>query len=96
MAPPLMAVTFSGRGEIPPTGGDGGLKVQHLETKVLDPKAVEPASAWPDARAGRVSRFGEIPKPTVKVRMEESGKDWPRDGRCLMRTLAPALLARVP
>jgi hypothetical protein len=25
---------------------------------------------------GGVSRFGEIPKPTVTVRMEENGKIW--------------------
>jgi hypothetical protein len=44
-----------------PTGGNGE-------------RSSKPASA---RRAlGGVSRFGEIPKPTVTVRMEENGKIW--------------------
>jgi hypothetical protein len=44
-----------------PTGGNGE-------------RSSKPASAR--RTMGGVSRFGEIPKPTVTVRMEENGKIW--------------------
>src|SRR5436305_13551639 len=33
---------------------------------------------------GRVSRFGVIPKPTVKVRMKENGRDSRSFARCVV------------
>jgi hypothetical protein len=39
----------------------------------------------------RVSRFGAIPKPTVKVRMKENG----RDSRIAMRRVVPYALILV-
>ena len=43
-----------------PTGGKGG--------------QAQARERLPHPR-GRVSRFGAIPKPTVKVRMKENGRD---------------------
>jgi hypothetical protein len=40
---------------------------------------------------GRVSRFGAIPKPTVKVRMKENG----RDSRIFARRVDPYALILV-
>src|SRR5882757_9744892 len=40
---------------------------------------------------GRVSRFGAIPKPTVKVRMKENG----RDSRTFARRVVPYALILV-
>jgi hypothetical protein len=48
-----------------PTGGKGG--------QGLSPRA--PSSPWAIPLGKRVSRFGAIPKPTVKVRMKENGRD---------------------
>jgi hypothetical protein len=48
-----------------PTGGDGE-------------RSPKPASAH--RATGGVSRFGAIPKPTVKVRTEENGKIWRTHG----------------
>src|SRR5882724_11535460 len=43
---------------------------------------------------GRVSRFGAIPKPTVKVRMKENGRDAARGFRA--RRVVPCALILVP
>ena len=47
-----------------PTGGKG------RETRARE--------RLPRFTRGRVSRFGATPKPTVKVRMKENGRDKPR------------------
>jgi hypothetical protein len=50
-----------------PTGGKGE-KAQARERLVSRESSVESLER-------RVSRFGVIPKPTVKVRMKENGRD---------------------
>ena len=51
-----------------PTGGKGG-EAQARERLLL----LESPCGIPSGK--RVSRFGVIPKPTVKVRMKENGRD---------------------
>ena len=57
--------------------------------------AVQARERLPDERAVRVSRFGATPKPTVTVRMEESGKTGCARA-AVEACLVAALLARVP
>jgi hypothetical protein len=50
-----------------PTGGKG--QVAQARERLL------PKDPLRESRGIRVSRFGVIPKPTVKVRMKENGRD---------------------
>jgi hypothetical protein len=52
-----------------PTGGKGGQSLK--PASAFSPGFLVPLE-FPERR---VSRFGAIPKPTVKVRMKENGRD---------------------
>ena len=64
----MLIVQQSSQGGVKvPTGGDGELQnVYHLSPRALKSPVV--LSQLPE-----VSRFGEKPKPTVRVRMKENG-----------------------
>jgi hypothetical protein len=65
-----------------PTGGKGG---QSLSPRAPSPLEFPGPLEFPESR---VSRFGAIPKPTVKVRMKENGRD-SRDERAARRSVCP-------
>ena len=55
-----------------PTGGKGDVAQARERLLYLE------IFVWKFPLRGRVSRFGVIPRPTVKVRMKENGCDGPR------------------